>query len=75
MNIGTYLNSRTVIAIGTALVLSPHLRRTVRKGTTSLGSAAIKAGTTVARGTRNLQEAQKHVVRFGTEATHDASDL
>jgi hypothetical protein len=66
MALKRYLNSRTTIATAaTALMLSLRARRAGRRGLASLGSAMIEAGSTVARGTRNLREAEKHVTKFG----------
>ena len=69
MALGKYLDSRVGIAVvAAALLLSPRARRAARSGLASVGSAVIKVGSTVVRGTRNLQEAEKHVTKFGGEA-------
>lgn len=53
---------RVIGLAAAAALLSPHARRLVRKG---VGR--------VVRGTRNLQEASKHVTRMGPDAPQDPS--
>ena len=69
MALNEYLDSRVgIAAVATALMLSPRIRRVARRGLASVGSTVIKVGSTVVRGTRNLQEAEKHVTKFGVES-------
>jgi hypothetical protein len=69
MALDEYLDPRVGIAIiATALMLSPRVRRAARSGLASVGSTVKKVASTVVRGTRNLREAEKHVVKFGGEA-------
>lgn len=57
--------SRRVIALAaTTALLSPRVRRLARKSLAAALTRATRAGYIVARGTRNLQEASKHVTRF-----------
>lgn len=56
-----------VALVGTTLALSPRSRRVVRKSAAAAISSATKVARIVARGTRNLQEEQKHVTRLDVE--------
>jgi hypothetical protein len=68
MALDDYLDSGAgIAAVATALLLSPRARPTARSGAASVGSALIKVASIVVRGTRNLQEAEKHVTKFGVE--------
>lgn len=60
-----YRSSKMDIAlVATAALLSRPGRRLLRKGTASALNGAIKTARVVARGTRNMREARKHVTRF-----------
>ena len=53
-----------IALVATAALLSRPGRRLLRKGTASALNGAIKTARVVARGTRNMREARKHVTRF-----------
>ncbi|HEX8918739.1 MAG TPA: hypothetical protein VF898_09560 [Chloroflexota bacterium] len=57
-------SGRVITLAATAALLSPHVRRLVRTGMGYALARAVKAGSIVVRGTRNLQEASKHVTKF-----------
>ena len=69
-----FISGVGIALVATTLALSPRARRMVRKGTTSALAGAIKVGKVAARGTRNLQEESKHVVRMGVEAPNEGPD-
>lgn len=60
----------TKAGIAAAVTHSPAARHLVRANLL-LAACAIKTGAVVVHGTRNLQEASKHVTRFGNAGLQD----
>ena len=65
-------SGRVVALAPTAARLGRNVRRTIYKYMGTAARGAVKAVHVVVRGTRNMQEASKHVTRFAADTSRES---